>query len=148
MAARRYRRVLGARACADTQRISSNQATFTNSCGTTPVVVTATTASVSPSTYSGACPGTFNFSGNITTNGAGTVTYRWERSDGATAPTQTLTFNAAGTQPAAATSWQLGATGAFWERVHVLTPNDISSNQATFTNSCNTPLLSRPPRRA
>ena len=123
--------------------ISSNQATFTNSCGIIPFAVTATTASVSPSTYSGACPGTFNFSGNITTTGAGSVTYQWERSDGVTGPTQTLTFNAAGTQPAAAASWQLGANGAFWERVHVLTPTDITSNQATFTNSCEYPCRHR-----
>ena len=91
---------------------------------------------MSPSAYSGACPGTFNFSGSITTNGAGTVTYRWERSDGAIAPTQTLNFRAAGTLPAAADSWQLGANGAFWERIRVFTPNDTSSSQASFTNSC------------
>jgi len=112
----------------------SNQATFTNNC-TTAFAVTNVTASVSPTSYSGSCPGTFNFSARITTNGAGTVTYRWERSDGAVGPTQSLTFAGAGTQTVT-TSWTLGARGTYWERVHILSPNDIYSNQATFTNNC------------
>ena len=73
--------------------------------------------------------------GNITTNGPGSVTYRWERSDGATGQTETLNFTGAGTQTVT-NSWQLSANGSFWERVHVLTPNDTSSNDASFTNNC------------
>ena len=123
-----------------TTSTSSSTTTITSTSTTTTsapaFAVTAAVARVSPSAYSGGCPGTFNFSADITANGAGSVSYRWERSDEVTGTTQTLSFNGAGTQPAAAASWQLSANGSFWERLHVLTPNDLLSNQATFTNSC------------
>jgi hypothetical protein len=69
----------------------------------------------------------------------GTVTYRWERSDGATGPVLTWNATAGALTKDEATSWTLGTagtSGTFWEKIHVLTPNDISSNQATFTLSC------------
>lgn len=106
----------------------------------TPVTfsVTAVSASVSPTNYSGACPKKFDFIGNISVNAAGTVTYKWIRSDGATAPTQSLTFGGAGSQ-AVTTSWTLGGAGktyTHWEKVQILTPNSIESNQATFNLAC------------
>lgn len=109
---------------------TSNVATFMNTCGS----VTGATASVSPSSYSGDCPGAFAVSADLTAP-AGTITYRWERSDGTTGSAETLTFSGAGTLSVTDT-WQLSATGPHWERVHVLTPNDLFSNQATFTNDC------------
>jgi hypothetical protein len=97
--------------------------------------VVSVVASVTPDSYSGACPGNFNFSANITMNGAETVVYRWERSDGITKPSVTITFSSAGTQTVT-DQWAPTPLGASWERVHVIAPNDLTSNQATFTNSC------------
>jgi hypothetical protein len=100
---------------------------------TRPAVVDVT-ASVGPNAYIDHCPGVFSFTGSVTST-SGTVTYRWERSDGATGPEQTLSFAKSGTQTIT-DSWELSAVGTFWERVHVLSPMDLSSNKATFTNAC------------
>ena len=107
---------------------------------TVPFAVVGLTAQVDAPSYTGLCPKTFNFIGTITTNGPGTVTYRWERSDGATDPVQSATFSAAALQTVT-TSWLHitklnGATFKGWERLHVLTPNDSLSNQASFTLTC------------
>lgn len=98
--------------------------------------VTGVVAAVSP-TSSNSCPTTFNFTANITTNAAGTVTYKWERSDGATGATENLVFDSAQTKTVE-TTWNIenDEPPQKWERVHILTPNDISSNQATFTLNC------------
>ncbi|MBI3380102.1 hypothetical protein HY029_05085 [Candidatus Gottesmanbacteria bacterium] len=106
----------------------------------TPVVfsVTSVTASVDPANHSGTCPKQFNFSAQITSNTAGTVTYKWERSDGAGASTQSLSFSGAATQTVT-DSWTLGGSGfsySGWEKVTILTPNSTSSNQANFTLAC------------
>lgn len=93
------------------------------------------TASANPPSFSGACPTTFNFFATITASGPGTVTYRWERSNGTAESTQSMTFSGAGPQ-IAGTSWQLGTSGTYWERVHVFTPNETISNQASCTLSC------------
>jgi hypothetical protein len=81
----------------------------------------------------GPCPKTIHFSGTIAANGPGTVTYRWERSDGATGP-GTLIFTSAGYQTVT-TLWTHGA-GTGWARIHVLTPNDGVSSQVDFTITC------------
>jgi len=100
-----------------------------------PLAVTNVTANVNPPS-SNSCPTTFNFSGQITTNGAGTVTYVWERSDGAIAPNQNLVFGSAGTQMVNNDTWSIGAAGTHWERVRIVSPNAVTSNQATFTLTC------------
>ena len=97
--------------------------------------VTGVTASADPPFFSGACPTTVNFYATITVNGPGTVTYNWERSDGALSRIASLTFGGPGSQTAN-TSWPLDETGSYWKRVHVYTPNEIISNQASFTLSC------------
>lgn len=97
-------------------------------------MVTSVAASVAP-TSSTTCPQTFNFSGVINANGAGTVTYKWERSDGAGAPTESVTFSGAGSQTVSDT-WTIGGTYSGWEKVKILTPNSTESNQANFTISC------------
>jgi len=39
------------------------------------------------------------------------------------------------------TSWNLGSAGKtfenYWVRIHVLSPTDVTSNNATFTLRCN-----------
>lgn len=101
----------------------------------TPIVFQVTNVVATSSVIGATCPKTVNFSANITTNSAGDVTYKWERSDGATAPTETKTFVGAGTQTVTST-WTLSAEGTKWKKVHLLTPNDISSNEALFTIDC------------
>lgn len=105
--------------------------------------VTGVTAAVDVASASVTCgtTKTFNFSAIIAANAPGTVTYKWERSDGASQATaSSVTFAAAGSQTVS-TTWTLGpgatpATVNGWERVHILTPNDVTSNQAGFTLTC------------
>ncbi len=105
----------------------------------TPSVSNVAVALLSVSPYGGACPGNFLFSGTITTSGATTVTYRWERTDGTTVPSlpnvYTIVFSNASTQNVT-DSWNSAPTGTWGERIHILSPNDLSSNQPTFTNNC------------
>jgi hypothetical protein len=77
---------------------------------------------------------TFNFAGQITTNGAGTVTYVWER-DGTSGPNQNLVFAAASTQQVN-DAWNTSAAGTHGDRVRIVSPNALFSNQPTFTLSC------------
>jgi len=93
------------------------------------------TTMVDPSTFTGGCPKNFSCSAIITTNGAGTVTYRWERSDGGSSAVQTAVFGSAGSQMVA-TGWPRDVGGNYWVRVRTLSPNDVVSNQANFTLSC------------
>jgi hypothetical protein len=102
--------------------------------------VTKVTVSASPKSYTGACTPstTFTFTGKITTNGAGTVTYKWERSDGASSSEDTITFSDAGTKTVT-TTWTYGGAGnvgTSWERLHVTDPNDIKSSKAEVKYNC------------
>ncbi len=114
--------------------MSSTQAKFTLNC-TSPAIVTLVSVSINPTAFTGTCPHTFHFTGVIRTNDAGTVTYRWERSDG-NSETRTLQFSAAGDKTIESGDFKSGSSGTFWARLHVLTPNDKVSNQATFTLTC------------
>ena len=97
--------------------------------------VTNVTAFASPPSYTGPCPYQFNFSGTITTNGAGSVTYQWERSDGTSDAPQTVSFASAGSI-VVTTYWFLGGGGTDWERIRILSPNSMVSNEAFFTLNC------------
>ena len=82
---------------------------------------------------SGSCGG-FNITANITTNRAGSVTYRWVRSDGAT---DTVThppvnFSGAGTQ-SVNTSWSTTASGAKWMDIYIDEPNNQQFGRAEFS---------------
>ncbi len=95
--------------------------------------VTGVTASAGKSAYSGQCPHLVEFSAVITTNGAGTVGFFWERNDGPTTATQYVTFDAAGSKTITrertmAMSW--------WERVRILSPNSLVSNQVDVSITC------------
>jgi len=92
-------------------------------------------ASVDPSFYSGNCPTTVTSNGVIIANGPGTVSYRWEDSEGGIKPTESVYFSSAGSQ-SVSTSWPIGLSGTFWVRLRVLSPSEVLSNQATFTLSC------------
>lgn len=114
-------------------------ATETPTLTVTPTVYSFTVSdvavSVNPPSYSGDCPGNFVFTGVITANGPGAVTYQWERSDGAASTEQTLNFSAAGSQNVTS-EWSLFADASGWERLHILSPIDLTSAQASFTMTC------------
>jgi len=89
-----------------------------------PFAVTSVTYTVSTfdeNTYNN-CP---KVTANIKTNGAGTVTYTWTRSDGATSPTESIDFASAGTK-SVEQKWYLGsgASGSdFWLGIYIDNPN-------------------------
>ncbi len=101
--------------------------------------VTGAALSAAPATFEGCCPAKISFSGRITVNEKGTVRYTFTRSDGATAPAQSLTFDAPGSKPVS-TTWTLGGaslpTFSGWEAIKILSPNPMESNKATFRVTC------------
>jgi hypothetical protein len=106
-----------------------------------PFAVLGLVTNADTSDYIGACPKTVTFSGTITVNDAGTVTYKWESSDGSNdSPILNLTFDGAGSTTVNHT-WTLGASGKtyadYWEHLHTLSPTGVISNNATFTLRCN-----------
>jgi hypothetical protein len=92
-----------------------------------------------PFDYTGACPVTIRFSGRISVaGGGGTVSFKFLRSDGASAPVQTLKFDGPGSKDVTET-WQIGGAGSSyngWEAIQIFDPNDMQSEHATFTIRC------------
>jgi len=126
----------------DPQTMTSNQATFNIQCESPAVLqVTDTSLQADPVNYVGPCPARITFSGTISVSGSGTVSYKFLRSDGAIAPTQTLTFNGPGSQNVS-TTWDLGGAGmtySGWEQIQILDPQSLTSNQAIFSIECESP---------
>jgi hypothetical protein len=93
-----------------------------------PFAVTSVSMSVS-----GGC-GNFQIQADITTNGAGTVTYKWIRSDGATdtATHPDLVFDSAGTK-SVTTSWSTTASGDKWMDIYIDKPNHQQFGRANFS---------------
>lgn len=94
--------------------------------------------SVTPN-FASRCPSRFDFDGVIVTTRDSTVSYRWERSDGALAPVTTVRAEA-GERVMAWTWWALGPQRNFaaWARLHVLYPEDRLSEPARFRLDCPT----------
>ena len=82
---------------------------------------------------SGSC-GNFTITANITTNGPGTVTYKWRRSDNATdnATHDPVVFTAAGTK-SVSTQWFVGASGSHWMDIYIDDPNHQQFGRANFS---------------
>ncbi len=73
------------------------------------------------------------FLGTITVPHDMTVIYKWERTDGALAQSQSIDFTGGGQQTAdVETTWTLGASGDFGQRLHILEPFDVTSDLATY----------------
>jgi hypothetical protein len=110
-----------------------------------PFAVTGVTTTVNPASYSGPCTDAggkridFAFSADITTNAAGTVTYKWERSDSASASEESLTFASAGTKTVTST-WSRwfnpGDNATGWKRIYINNPNHQTFSNASFTVTC------------
>lgn len=95
-----------------------------------------------PFDHTGPCPVEISFSGRISVaGGAGTVSYKFLRSDGASAPVQTINFDEPGSKKVSAT-WRLGAaTPRFnpykgWQAIKIFDPREMESNKAHFTIRC------------
>ncbi len=90
-----------------------------------------------PSDVTGPCPVTITFSGRISVvGGAGTVSFKFLRSDGASAPIQSLTFTGPGSKDVG-TTWRLGGSGfTGWQSIQVFDPAEAQSEHATFTIHC------------
>jgi len=83
------------------------------------------------------CPTTVQFSGQITANGKGRVTYTFIRSDGLTAPAQTLEFEEAGTKSVGVTRAVSSAqSSSGWQAIKILSPNSLLSERAPFSVDC------------
>jgi len=97
------------------------------------------TLTASPKSYSGPCPAVIHFNGKITVTQPGRVQYKFIRSDGASAPVKTLSFNSAGSKTVG-TTWTLGGPGlpsyAGWQAIQVVHPYPVKSNKAHFKMSC------------
>lgn len=97
--------------------------------------VTTLTLSVQPtSPYTGTCPITATFTAAVSTNLPATITYQWERSDGIvngpfSANVGTTPFNVQD-------QWLSIPSGPTWERIVILSPNNLQSNQQNFANNC------------
>ena len=91
-----------------------------------------------PSTYTGPCPATIEFLGTIFVSRPARVEYRWERSDGVLGPRESVDSRSAG--KGVTTTWKMGTprrSFSGWERLHVLAPASMISNQATVQIKCN-----------
>lgn len=97
------------------------------------------TLAAAPTEYSGVCPTTIKFNGTITARRAGRVQYKFVRSDGASAPIQTLDFATPGTKPVGI-AWTLGGptlpSYSGWEAVRIVYPTSLESNKAGFSIKC------------
>ena len=91
-----------------------------------------------PKTYAGPCPTTIEFVGTIFVSRPARVEYRWERSDGAMGPRESVDIRSAG--KGVTTTWKVGTprkSFSGWQRLHVLAPASTISNQAVVQIKCN-----------
>ena len=92
-----------------------------------------------PFDYVGACPVMITFSGRVSVaGGAGMVSYKWIRNDGASAPVETLTFSGPGSQDIN-TTWYIGETGmnySGWQAIEILDPQALTPDRAEFNIQC------------
>jgi hypothetical protein len=103
-----------------------------------PFTVKSVTASVDVANSNGPCPFKFTFTAEIEVNRPGDVTYEWKRSDNASSPSKMISFTEAG-KKSVTTTWQLGGGGfsySGWQQLHIISPNDLLSNQANFSLNC------------
>jgi hypothetical protein len=119
--------------------VTSNEARFSIACSA-PFAVTGVTASADPPSFTGPCPHKVTYSGKITTNGPGDVTYNWKHDSGDGGP-KTLHFDRAGSKSVANSEMNYAHPGDHWAILHVSQPNVKDSNQAKFTLTCGKPDL-------
>lgn len=121
------------------QEMLSNKSEFDLHCEEETVGITATATVVGENDFTGECPKRFDFEAEIDADGPMTVKYTWLRSDGATAPENTIEFEEAGTKTVTR-SWKLGASGSsyegYWQQLKIIAPEEVLSNKVEFDLSC------------
>ncbi len=88
---------------------------------------------------SSSCPYEFTWTAKIKVNKAGTISYHWDRSDGASMDPIDLEFSSAGTKTVE-TTWKLGSapdTSHVWERIYIDDPNHQAFPKVNVTLKCN-----------
>jgi eukaryotic-like serine/threonine-protein kinase len=120
---------------------ASSPATYTLSCKApkTPALTLGATTAVSPASKSltscSATAPTFTFSGTISDNKAGSVSYHWKLPSG-NGVTQTVSFTQAGSR-AVTTAYKPTSDSASGSGTLVITsPASVTSNAAAFTLTC------------
>ncbi|MBC1224840.1 hypothetical protein GNF10_30265 [Nostoc sp. UCD121] len=102
-----------------------------------------------PFNYEGSCPATIKFFGRISVaRGNGTVSYKFIRSDGASAPVKTINFSGASSQDVE-TSWSLGKSYSGWQQIQIFDPVEQLSSKAEFKIQCrqkSDPIISNSPK--
>ena len=96
--------------------------------------VTDVELSVDTTSFTGTCPKTVTFTGLIETNGAGLITYVWERTSGNSNPINVNLPVPGGvvvTDPIV-----FASSGTVTVTLHVTRPNDISSSAVVSTVTC------------
>ena len=96
--------------------------------------VTNVTASVDPATFNGPCPKEFKFSGVITANRAGTVTYHWTDQDGHRFDRSTDVQAGDNTVSGITNNAIENGTQSAW--IVIDSPNPMTSNHAEFNLTC------------
>ena len=113
--------------------VTRSAVTTVNPASLPPAPISFAVTSVIANTEPSNSTGCFNLYANITANGAGTVTYIWESTDGGGySYTWNVTFPSAGTQKITL-PLEMSALPSGPYRVHVLTPNDVVSNSTNYT---------------
>ena len=101
----------------------------------TTFAVTGVTLSAEHTNIEGTCPQTFNYQAVVTANGAGTVTYYFTYSDGTTGATKSMSYSAAGSKTLSG-SWELNATGDYWVKIYIDSPNHQFFGPLNLTLTC------------
>jgi len=122
---------------------ASNPATYTLTCKAAPPLSLTATTSVSPASQTlksctDAVP-TFTFSGTISDNKPGTVSYHWKLPSGNGAA-QTLNFTKPGSATVAATYKPTSTTASGSGAIVITSPGSVTSNAAAFTLTCGAAL--------
>ena len=108
-----------------------------------PFAVSNATFSMIPSNYSGVCPFPILLVGKIKSNGAGSVTYSYQREDGFSSPPMTVTFSEASEKTLPDYTMPMGTvpgftwTGKIWLRIEE--PNHQNFDTKSFTIVCIAP---------
>jgi hypothetical protein len=96
--------------------------------------------SVNPTEFTGACPKTYTFTGKFTLNIPASITYKLEAGSDDPAFTFTLpspqTSNFGAGNQAVTYVLDFSNSVSGWMRFHITAPVDVTSEQATFSLTC------------
>jgi hypothetical protein len=133
-------------ASGSTPTVTSTSSGVVSAATPTPTLSSATlsisnvTMSVNPTEFTGSCPKTFTFTGKFTLNIPASITYKLEAGSDDPAFTftlpspQTSNFGAGDQVVTSVLDFSNSVSG--WVRLHITAPVDVSSEQATFSLTC------------